>query len=214
MTFLSTKKALINIALLKKNYFISSFPGKIVFGEIGIKNYISNRHFVIFRCELGEFFEAIVKTYKLICSKDDKRNDDESITLIQNNSYTYLVKVENTKVIFKLNKDGESYSSSFTILEFNNLLDTFKELILTTLLLKDEELIALKEFALLDLKTLKSFESTEEITKFLTQNSFRNVNKSNITIILSLNLDIVIFIHKMNIFVNVEYRRIDRFLKE
>lgn len=77
--------SIITVSLLKFDYFMSSFPGKIVFGEISRGHFAKDKHYVIYRCEFCQFYEAMVPLLKSVCtSKDDQR------TIIETKEYQYI----------------------------------------------------------------------------------------------------------------------------
>ena len=60
MAHKSIKSALICTSLLKKDYFIASFPGKVIFGEIENYNFFENKYFEIYRFSFCKFYETVL----------------------------------------------------------------------------------------------------------------------------------------------------------
>lgn len=196
---LLTSEAALNICLLKKNFVISAFVGKIVFGEIKTCQYIANCRVVIYRSEYGKFYESILSILRTISEVKEQRG-----VLVSNGDEVYGWEVKADLLIFYVEVNSDiTFKTAFSFHEFNNLLDCFKELIPLSLLLRDDEIDLIIEVSLLDLKKLKEFENTFSIKKYLT--SISKLNRKNI-ILISLNLDIVVLLHKLHNLISLSYR--------
>jgi len=193
------QKAIVNVSLLKKDYFISSFPAKIVFGEVDAFEYLKNRYFIIHRINFCKFYEQIIFILESVCSDTEVKGillQDENVTygFCAKNSASFFIELQNELV----------YKTCFTINEINNMMDCFKEILTSTLLLKDYEIDFFKTTSNLDLETLKSFEDQNVVQEYVKKlNSPDNVK----CIIISLNLDLIILLHKLSMLISQSYRK-------
>lgn len=197
---LNTNSALVNISLSKRDYFISAYPGKVAFGEVELFCFIPLKHFVIYRHDFCTFYEKILVILESLCEKKLK-----SAILIQNSDNIYGFEVKNETVTFLIEGNSEIvYKTLFSMCEFNNLIDAFRELILSALLLRQHEVTLVKKLSLLDLPKLKELENNEALIQFLNKSSS---NKCENSILIQLNFDIVILLHKLNKLVSIDYRK-------
>ena len=123
---------------------------------------------------------------------------------MQNSDYTYGFTAKDSATLFIEIGSEVKYKSSFTIDELNNLMDCFKEVLTSSLLLRDHDLDFIRTTSQLGLKTLKCFEDPKAVLKYLESQS----GPSNVKfIIISMNLDLIILLHKLSKLVSCEYRK-------
>lgn len=189
--------ALLNLCLLKNDYFISSYPGKIVFGEVTQKTYISNKRFIINRCHFCTFYKSIITILQ---------NLDGTCKgiLIEQIDELYIWEVKKDLVFFLIEISSEIvYKVLFTLEELNNLLDCFKELVLSALLLKIDEVTILQKLGELELQTICDFNDDSKLLQYLQKQC---CNKVESFILVKMNLDVIILQHKLKNLVKTDYR--------
>jgi len=187
------KNGILCISLLRKNLFIASFPGKIVFGEIDNYEFIEGKHFKLHRCNYLKFYEVILVIIENICLDNPKEIKG---TLIEK----YFYKTQKDYVEF-LNAE---YKSDFNLTEINNLMDCFKELLLTSLLLSPQHVKIFKDLSLLDINKLKELQDPDKMLVYLSKTV---PDEHYIYGSVTLNLDLILLLHKLNKLVSLEYRK-------
>ena len=204
MDLLCTSNAIINLTLVKRDFFISSFPGKLIFGEIFEYKYIRNKSFLIYRCEICKFYETTLAILKSISSSKDTQQ-----CWIQTEDYAYFWELKNetnlNRIILGIEiASNVVFKTLFTFEEFYNLLDYFKELILTSLLLRDREISIINEISCLEIAQIKQFENKNLLNDYLDK---QKIEKTQNMILISLNLDFIILQNKFNKLINIDYRK-------
>jgi len=197
----SIKNSLVTLSLLKRDFFISSFPGKIVFGEVFDGKFEAYKHFLLFRCNYCKFYEKVVDIVR--ATRDEKRSRD---VILAEDIFTYYWQIHETGVKLMIEKFETDlvFSTLFTFEEFNNLLDCFKELLLSSLLLKTRDIDIINKISSLDLKQIIEMQNSsqcEEFKKLLAITSDYNQH-----ILVKMNYDIILLLHKLNHVVTTSYR--------
>jgi len=191
---------------MKKNCFASAFPGKVVIGEVLRNEFSFEKHFIVYRKLYSDFFESIVEIIEAI----SKQSESKGLIKTEHCDYQYFWQFTvNVGVKFGIEKNEEEivFLTVFDLSEFNNLLDTFKELILPSLMLRKVECDVLEEVANLEFKTILEFNETNN-AKLVTQiEALRNDENYNNCIVIKMNFDIIILLHKLSDLVNTDYRR-------
>lgn len=189
--------ALLNVCLLKSDFFISSYPGKIVFGEINQKTFITKKRFIINRCHFCMFYKSIITILQSLDSTC-------AGVLIEQIDELYIWEVKKDLVFFLIEISSETvYKVLFTLEELNNLLDCFKELVFSSLLLRIDEVSFLKKLGDLELQTICNFADESELLNYLQKNC---CNKIESLILVKMNLDVIILQHKLKKLVKTDYR--------
>ena len=84
------------------------------------------------------------------------------------------------------------------------MLDYFKELILTSLLLRDREISIINEISCLEIAQIKQFENKNLLNDYLDK---QKIEKTQNMILISVNLDVIILQNKFNKLINIDYRK-------
>jgi len=202
---LNTKNALVTICLFKEDIFISSFPGKIVFGLLdeGL-SYVQKKSFVIFRNSFCLFYERLLEILD-----DIVKNKESKSALFELDPYIYFYMVSKDFVKFGIEYKTETiFVSSFTLFEFNNLIDCFKELIPSSLLLRPLESSIFHKLSALELKDLIKLDDHDCLVNYFEAHytSFTSSKFGNVLFIL-MNFDLVVLLHKLNHLSKTDYRK-------
>lgn len=96
------------------------------------------------------------------------------------------------------------YNTIIDLNQLNNRLDCFKDLILSSLMLDDQSALLLNDLKYLDVKLLKTFDDITNVSQYLTSKSMFSFRHA---VIVSLHVDVVILLHKLNLLVSLEYRK-------
>jgi len=182
--------ALLTIGMLKKDFFMSAFAGRIVFGEIFKTKYKPKKHFMIYRCNYTHLFKEILNILKAIGQIKDATG-----VLLQNSHMKITWTVSSSVVTFLL-KEPFEFKTQFDFEEFNNFLDCFNELIFSSLLIKKPEADLLDNISKLDIKNILEEKSFLKDAKLTHEQQ----------IIINFNLDIIVLKHKFRKLIDLKYR--------
>ena len=205
----SILSALVTLCLMKKDYFISSYPGKIIFGEIFDDQFIFERHFIFYRCDYCSFFEAFVKIMKSTRQKDTNAKG----VILKNDDYTYFWQTFNgadgISVKFGIEKNEVDivYSTIINYQELNNFLDCFKQLITSTLLLRQNEIELFETVSNLDVKTITDLQKQNLPEIYVSFKALKLPPKYENCILVQMNLDLILLLHKLNNIIDIGYRK-------
>lgn len=201
--------ALLTLSLVKKGFFCSAFPGKIVFGEITNYEYNELKSFVVFRHEFSKFFYSLSKIISTLCSEGPEHLNNVKELLTESKVFFWLLenKEESQNIVFQIEREEETYKTYFDLKEFYNFVHYFKELLYPSLLLKPLELKIFTEISNLSYK--KILEMQNDISKIqdftnktLTKNDLSSIN---LPILILNNLDIILIVHKLRPFCKNEF---------
>ena len=185
-------EALVTLALLKRNYFISAYPGKIVIGEISNYQFETNKSFIIHRCEYRQFFKAI-----RCIIRSANTNEDDKQPFLSDLDHLYFWDITSASIKFGIEKKFETiYTTVFTIDEFNNFLLCFNELIPSSLLLRSVELNLFQKLAKLEVDEF--FDLTENKSSLSIYTKEPIEKQKDLLILVKNNIDIIIIMHKIN----------------
>ncbi|MBM3939276.1 MAG: hypothetical protein FJ333_11580 [Sphingomonadales bacterium] len=182
----SYHEALINLSLLKKNLFMSAFPGKVIFGEIIKFSYNPEKTFIIHRCKYVPFFNIVLEILSAIAEKKPLKTqlDSESFCEVTNTEVTF----GNAKVNIALNNE-----------EFLNFIENFKNIILISLLLNYNEIEILDQLSYCSMdKILDIGKNKSNIARFIESLSTSHHNFSTYIIIVETYFDLIVVLHKLN----------------
>lgn len=200
MAHKSIKSALICTSLLKKDYFIASFPGKVIFGEIENYNFFENKYFEIYRFSFCKFYETILAIIEHIVNPKASKGMP---TIFVEKKYIYEASADYVELRIE-EKDGIVYKAQFNLSEINNLMDCFKELMLTSLLLNPSQSQIFRDLSLLEITKLRDFEDERALIKYLNR---LYPNDFTCFALVSLNFDLIILLHKLFKLVSCDYRK-------
>lgn len=203
MSPFSTDNSCITLALSKPSLFISSYPGKIVFGQVNDYQYVSEKHFVFYRCNYISLYKAIVLILKSI-SADTGKEADGKILTHENLTYTWQTKDDCVWVQMK-RESHTVYQCSFNFEQLNNFFDCFNELILSTLLIRGNEREIFELFASFPLEKLVAIEKDPDLLKFEVGKVTQNPNT---IVLIRMNYDVIFLMHKLTKLVKTDYRTI------
>jgi len=196
---ISVLNANITLTLLKKNFIICSYPGKIVFGEVTKQTFVNKKSFVIHRRDFTEFYLGIVNLVSSFSSDSDL--PETKGIFFATEDYTYYWSQNFDCIFFGIEINSENiFRTCFTLEEFYNLLHYFEQLILSCLLLGETEVDLFKKICNLSLKEILDLTNNENNeTNFLQHQELSKVKipHSIITILLKNNIDIIVIIHKL-----------------
>ena len=175
-------EALVTLALLKRNYFISAYPGKIVIGEISNYQFETNKSFIkAIRCII----------------RSANTNEDDKQPFLSDLDHLYFWDVTSASIKFGIEKKFETiYTTVFTIDEFNNFLLCFNELIPSSLLLRSVELNLFQKLAKLEVDEF--FDLTENKSSLSIYTKEPIEKQKDLLILVKNNIDIIIIMHKIN----------------
>jgi len=204
--------ALLNISLLREDFFLSAFPGKVVFGEILEYNYPILKSFVICRSEYINFYKSIEDIVTVIASNSVLTQDETGLVLSKDScQYMWLVKKDLTYVIFRIidNTSSVCYAAPFTLNEFHNLLEIFSEILLSSLLLNNNAYKILKKICNLSLKEIVKYcEKPSLYLKNHCDENFISIEIPNLCILIKNSTDVIIITHKLSKLPKVDHTSI------
>ena len=201
--------ALLKLCLLKPEFFICAFPGKIIIGQPRKLLLHENKCFTIFRFEYPHFFQSLYEICVLLSTDTTTKANNEKNKKLQIKEKGLLVKksdtcfyfwlYQNELIKFGIEEQGNTiFTTVFSEVEFFNLLQCFKDSLLPTLILNHIETELFVKLSKLSLKELCEYQkhpqNIEETLKCLKCDGTVLVNTS---IIIRVNLDILIIYHKL-----------------
>jgi len=206
MEAVSLNLTLLTLCLMKKNIFCSACHGKIIFGEIQNFNYCEKKYFIIYRADYPLFFHSIKLIFTALCheaptpSTSKKKTPDISskgIVMTLPNHYLYSWEAFNDNVCFNIENENEIiYKITFTLSEFDNFVQSFKNLLFPSTLFRDIENTVFNKISKLPLQ--KILEIHKDLSKL--QAHFNDENESlNFTflsILFKTNIDVLLVHHK------------------
>lgn len=203
MNLYSTKNACITVSLLKESFFMSSYPGKIIFGEVNEYNYIPKKHFILCRSKYISLYKSIVHILNASTSKDAP----VSGIITENVSQIYKWEATTNGVLIELLENSKCvYNCPFTFEELNNFFDSFNELMASSLLLKQNEIEVFDILADLSLEKLVTYEKQQDL---LYNEVVVNLSQtSNTLTFVKMNYDLIFLKHKLKLLVKTDYRQL------
>ena len=136
------------INLKTSDIFISSFPGKIVFGNISQQKYSKFNYFEFLTFELYYLYISLVAIIKAVISEENESDDvfTEKLILKVNEDLNYLWSVvTETKerkcieLILQHRSLNKTYKITFNLDQLNDFISALSEIIVPTLCLKSVE---------------------------------------------------------------------------
>ena len=200
------------LALSKAPNFMSSFPGRIIFGEATCKGFVLNKFFIFSLLSIAKLFSSIVEITKFLTSINE-RNSIKSIFDDENVSYIWVGRtiMENgTKnlekvIIFVIEKNGErTFELNFSVPELDNFYCALTRSILMILCLKDVQYDLMYSASLLTVDNIVLFKTDRKRAKEFITKSFsslldsQELNVSNCIELLQYYNDILIITHKLS----------------
>ena len=198
----------LNLVLRNSEYFISAYPGKIVFGKtnpVGYKNfeYFEFRVFELHHLYLAifdiieNFAKSLAFDYQLLLAKSEI-NYAFSVKTITDFSEEYQV------AHFIIEKESNIvFNLSFSITEFDSFLYSLVKVIPSSLCLNTIEYSLFQKATQEKLKTIHDFQEESNclnfVERFLTDREDNNQNKSvtNLVAFLSYYCEIILIFHKI-----------------
>jgi hypothetical protein len=170
---LSFSKSCQTISLKKSEIFMSSFPGKIVFGEPTFIGYSKSNSFQYKHIQFLDLYLSLLKIVHFFASTSNIDDKGSILIISENTIYFWSGKIfENRKVIEKVVKLGIEFDSNiiyeiiFNAEQFNEFVYIFAQLMLSCLCLKSFE----KQF-------LEDIANKTPITKLITLTDKRKIKK-------------------------------------
>jgi len=196
--------AVLKLCLHKPDYFLCSYPGKVVIGTVHKLLFSEKQSFIIFRCEYAVFFKALSEICTLLASdpKTKDKNDPKGILVQKSPSLLYFWKYENSCIKFGIEDNYVvTFSEIFTQAEFLDLLQTFKDALIPSLLLTEVEAEVFIQLSKLSLKELSEFQKGSQIiSKAIKKLKIESFATFPSTILIKSYLDILIVYHKLDSF--------------
>jgi len=205
-TDLLISTSLVTLGLAKRDFFMSAFPGKIIMGHIINLNYVNEQSFLFYRHDYNSFFEAIVKIVQAVSEQVDVKG---VLLNAPTNELSYLWELNvqlGIKFLIEKNHEQIVFSTIFNLDEFNNFLDSFKELMLPSLLLRKIECDAIKTIANLEFKKVLEMSNFDEVQLSKTVKCIQNDTNYNNCIVIKMNFDIILLLNKLQSLVCTKYR--------
>jgi hypothetical protein len=170
---LNFSKSCQTISLKKSDIFMSSFPGKIVFGEPNFIGYDKSNSFQYKHIQFLDLYLSLLKIVNFFATASNIDDKGQILTCSENTIYFWSGKIfEKSKVTQKVVKLGKEYDSNITyelILDaeqFNEFVYIFAKLMFSCLCLKSFE----RQF-------LEDFVNEIPITKLITLTDKRMINQ-------------------------------------
>ncbi len=170
---LNFSKSCQTISLKKSDIFMSSFPGKIVFGEPNFIGYDKSNSFQYKHIQFLDLYLSLLKIVNFFATASNIDDKGQILTCSENTIYFWSGKIfEKSKVTQKVVKLGKEYDSNITyelILDaeqFNEFVYIFAKLMFSCLCLKSFERQFLEDFA-----------NEIPITKLITLTDKRMINQ-------------------------------------
>jgi len=209
------------LSLRKSDIFLSSFPGKIVFGQPNFIGYSKTNSFQYKHNQFFNFYLSIINIVNFFASN---LNEEKGLilTVSENTIYFWCGKiVESDKVSQKVVKLGIEFDSNilFEIIlngeQFNELIYIFSNLIFSCLCLKSFERQFLEDFAdeisICKLITLNEKKKIKHVLKsFKEQKKINSVVEMNLVQLVLYYNELIILYKKMKSLNNPEINNINR----
>jgi len=151
---LSFSQSCQTISLKKSEIFMSSFPGKIVFGEPNFSGYSKSKSFQYKHIEFLDLYLSLLKIVHFFATTSNIDDKGLILTISENTVYFWSGKIfENAKVIEKVVKFGIEFNSNiiyeiiFNAEQFNEFVHILAQLMFSCLCLKSFERQFLEDFA-------------------------------------------------------------------
>ncbi len=168
---LKFSKSCQTISLKNSEIFMSSFPGKIVFGEPNFIGYSKSNSFQYKHNQFLDFYLSLLKIVNFFATTSNIDDKGSVLSFNENTIYFWSGKVfENAKVIQKVVKLGIEFDSNityeiiFNAEQFNEFVNIFAKLMFSCLCLKSFERQFLEDFA-----------NEMPLTKLITLNDKRKI---------------------------------------
>jgi len=192
--------ALLKLCLTKPEFFICSFPGKVIIGEPQNLILIGNKSYTIYRCEYPAFFKSLSDIVTLLA--DEQRKQNKSGVLIQKTvDVLYFWKLENNFIKFGIEDQSNIVIvTPFTESEFVHLIQSFREALLPSLLLNEIETTIFMKLSKLSLKELIEFQHSKTNISKSIEHVMCQSKSPIVVILIQSNLDILIVYHKLESF--------------
>jgi len=192
--------AILKLCLTKPEYFICSFPGKVVIGQPIDCILNANQSFTINRCEYPTFFKALSDIIVLLaneCSKDTKTG----VLIKKSADLYYFWKLENDFIKFGIENQSEIvFVTLFTESEYVHFLQSYSEALLPSLLLDEVELMIFMKLSKLSLNELVEFQNSKVNISKAIERLNCDIKSPILSILVQSNLDILIVYHKLKSF--------------
>jgi len=217
------------LSLKTSDIFISSFPGKIVFGEPNSLGYSNLQSFQYKHHQFLNLYLSFVNIVQFFASNSNNTEKGLILTHSENTIYFWSGKsVVQENVNKRVIKFGIDVSDSiiFEIIlnseQFNELVYTFSSLMLSCLCLKSFERNFIEhiseELSLIKLLSLKNKKVSNKVLKeLIKEKNIDSVNESNILQLIIYYNELIILHKKMKSMYNLELidiNRIDSILKD
>ncbi len=198
------------LALSLAPNFMSSFPGRIIFGEGNSVGFISRKFFIFDLSTLNVLYYSIVEITKFLASEKE-RDVIKNILSKDNVSYFWIGRtitdISNESldkiVTFVIEFEGErSFELKFSIPQLDNFYCALKRSILMILCLKDAQYDLMFNVTLLPIENIELFKKDREKAKKFVNTYINIPEMSNLTISNCIELlqyynDILIIVHKI-----------------
>jgi hypothetical protein len=220
----------LTLSLKNSEIFISSFPGKIVFGEPNSYGYINSKSFQYNHHQFFNLYLSFVNIIHFFASSSNENDKGLILTQSQNTIYFWTGKIVvqenqvNKRVIkFGLEIDDNiTFEIILTSEQFNELVYAFSTLILSCLCLKSFERQFIEEITEeLSIIKLLSFKnkkvSNKAFRELMKSKNIDIINESNILQLMVYYNEIIILYKKIKNMYNlelIEVNRIDAILKD
>jgi hypothetical protein len=210
---LSFSESFENFALDLPFFFVSSYPGCIVFGKVNKKGFIKEKLFKFGIFEYHKLYLAIVKILSFLTDSNEKNDKGLILHSVEENYFwigtTLTTNNKEYKVVkFGIEKqDNISFEVQFVIKKFQVFFHALNKVILSSLCLREIE----NSFILFLLeKSPQDYESKEDIIKCVQVfTKLHNVQDSNTQLFNIVNYykEVIIILYKLKSIEHPNFRR-------
>lgn len=204
--------SLVTLSLKQMDMFISAYPQQIVFGIFKNNAYQTNQHFIIPFFQVHFWYLAILDIVGAF-AKESLITKNLILSFEEHIHYSWIL-LDSGNLSFVIEVNGDvTFRTHFTILQFNNLILTFKDLLFYTLCLKSYELDTFHKIACLSLDQILSLKNKNVLKELLKSLLNDETHLANCEIVVSYYLEIIVIKHKFDTLFNPDESLTDKILE-
>ena len=220
---LKIEKSFKTVVLKSNNIFVSSFAGKVVFGEVFNQGYIPLKYFVIFHFQIYNFYLSLLDIIKFISSPELK--EEKGLIIQSSEEVIYFwkgitVNKQNNDIKLILigieYRSGIIYELSFETEGLNDLIKSFVDSIFSCLCLKAIERDFFEYISDQSTSLVVSLKCSKNIKKILSEfeekienNILCDLIRSNLCEITVYYNEILIIVQKLKTLHNSELQKLN-----
>ena len=200
------EKAIISISSKKREFFVSAFHHKLIFGPAfgSPQSYKTKECFEIDSCDYHKIYVGLFPIAKFLSGKSQVDQGE----LWKKDLISYKWKISDRQIILNRTdnaNDENQFSIKFTELEFNDLVYLLSEVCFLSLNLDYDTFTVFTKLSKFELKDILTWQSKEKLKNQL--QNFKSDLLSEIKFhclceLVYYNLDIIVCVHKLRLFHN------------